>query len=48
MSSKFKNTIKTCVPDQCPCRICSDYIAGVGYVNIYEWNTSHSYKFQIL
>ena len=34
--SKFKNAIKTWVPDQCPCRICADYIAGVGYVNIYE------------
>ena len=32
--AEFKVAIKKWVPDRCPCRLCMDYIAGVGYVNI--------------
>ena len=32
--SIFKNKIKTWTPDKCPCRLCKDYIEGVGYVSI--------------
>ena len=31
--TEFKNAIKNWIPDSCPCRLCRDYIAGVGYVN---------------
>ena len=29
----FKEKIKKWVPHQCPCRLCKDYIYGVGYIN---------------
>ena len=32
--AKFKSSIKTWIPNLCPCRICLEYIAGVGYVTI--------------
>ena len=30
----FKAVIKTWKPDKCPCRLCTDYINGVGFVNV--------------
>ena len=30
----FKNKIKTWVPENCPCRLCKDYVQGLGYVCI--------------
>ena len=32
--AEFKSSIKNWIPDPCPCRLCRDYIAGVGYWNI--------------
>ena len=31
--SIFKNKIKTWIPEKCPCRLCKDYIQGVGFVD---------------
>ena len=31
--SIFKNKIKMWIPEKCPCRLCKDYIQGVGYVD---------------
>ena len=31
---KFKYEIKTWQPTECPCRLCRNYVAGVGYMNI--------------
>ena len=31
---KFKTAIKKWQPNDCPCRLCKDYEAGVGFVNI--------------
>ena len=33
---KFKIEIKKWVPENCPCNLCKVYIAGVGYVSIFE------------
>ena len=30
----FKNKIKSWVPEGCPCRLCKDYVQGLGYVSI--------------
>lgn len=30
--SCFKNAIKTKKPSNCPCRLCKQYIAGVGFI----------------
>ena len=32
--SIFKNKIKNWVPEECPCRLCKDYIQGLGFVSI--------------
>ena len=31
----FKREIKSWVPMNCPCKLCKQYVAGVGYVNTY-------------
>ena len=31
---KFKSAIKTWIPLNCPCRLCKDYIQGIGFVNV--------------
>ena len=28
----YKNAIKKCSPDKCPCRLCKDYISNVGFI----------------
>ena len=28
----FKNKIKNWIPEDCPCRLCKDYVQGLGYV----------------
>ena len=30
----FKNKIKNWVPEDCPCRLCKDYVQGLGFVSI--------------
>ena len=32
--SSFKSEIKKWLPNNCPCRLCKDYIQGIGYVNL--------------
>ena len=29
---KFKNNIKLWVPENCPCRLCKDFLPGIGYI----------------
>ena len=31
--SIFKNKIKNWTPGKCPCRLCKDYVQGVGYLS---------------
>ena len=31
--SQFKKKIKLWVPKNCPCKLCKDYIQGIGYIN---------------
>ena len=31
-TSIFKNKIKPCITDKCPCRLCKDYIGQVGFI----------------
>ena len=31
-SSEFKDAIKFCIPTNCPCRLCKEYISGVGFI----------------
>ena len=33
---KFKEEIKFWVPDNCPCRLCKEYIRGLGFVTLFE------------
>ena len=30
--SIFKDKIKSWTPERCPCRLCKDYVPGLGYV----------------
>ena len=30
---QFKKKIKLWVPDNCPCKLCKDYLQGIGYIN---------------
>ena len=32
----FKKNIATWLPDNCPCRLCKDYIPNLGFVTLYE------------
>ena len=32
MLNKFKHMIKLWVPTGCPCRLCKDYVPGLGFV----------------
>ena len=34
--NEFKNSIKSWVPDNCPCTLCKNYVKGLGYVKISE------------
>ena len=36
--NSFKNKIKQWKPVGCPCRICKTYIAGVGFINVANYN----------
>ena len=31
----FKSEIKKWVPHKCPCRLCKDFVHGLGYVNLF-------------
>ena len=33
---KFKEEIKKWVPDNCPCRLCKEYIRGQGFVTLFD------------
>ena len=37
---KFKSAIQTWIPLNCPCRLCKDYIQGIGFVNV-AWHIHH-------
>ena len=32
----FKEKISACVPNNCPCRLCKDYISNIGFVTLFE------------
>ena len=32
----FKEAIKKWIPENCPCKSCKEYMAGVGYVTFFE------------
>ena len=34
--SGFKEAIKSWIPSACPCRLCQNYICGVGYVTTHD------------
>ena len=34
--NEFKKSITAWVPDNCPCRLCRDYVPGLGFVTLYE------------
>ena len=31
---EFKNSIKSWIPKNCPCRLCKTYIKGLGFINV--------------
>ena len=33
---KFKGEIKKWVPENCPCRLCKEYIRGLGFVTLFD------------
>ena len=33
---KFKTSIKSWKPDNCPCKLCKPYVQGLGYTDIFE------------
>ena len=33
---EFKNSIKSWVPDNCPCRLCKNYVDGLGFTTTFE------------
>ena len=33
----FKESIKSWIPDNCPCELCKTYVPGLGYVSVFEW-----------
>ena len=32
----FKDSIKSWIPDNCRCKLCKVYVAGLGYVDLFE------------
>ena len=32
--SAFKNSIKSWITDNCPCRLCKNYVKGVGFIQV--------------
>ena len=34
--NEFKSKIKKWRPENCPCRLCMDYIPEIGYINLFE------------
>ena len=32
--TKFKQTIKTWTPAECPCRLCKTYVQGMGFIDL--------------
>ena len=33
---KFKKEIKTWIPENCPCRLCKNYVHGLGFISVSE------------
>ena len=33
---EFKNSIKSWIPNNCPCRLCKPYLRGVGFFEIVD------------
>ena len=33
---KFTAEVNTWLPTNCPCNLCKEYIAGVGYIDTFE------------
>ena len=33
---KFKDCLRSWVPDNCPCELCKTYVPGLGYVSTFE------------
>ena len=33
---EFKISLKSWIPENCPCEICRTYVQGVGYVDLFE------------
>ena len=33
---KFKKAIKTWIPENCPCRLCKNYVQGLGFISVTE------------
>ena len=33
---EFKNRIKKWIPDNCQCRLCKEYVRGLGFVTLFE------------
>ena len=33
---KFKEDIKKWIPENCPCRLCKEYIRGLGFVTLFD------------
>ena len=34
--AEFKNSIKSWIPSDCPCRLCKNYVGCLGFVNLFE------------
>ena len=34
--NEFKNSIKSWIPKNCPCRLCKHYLKDVGYIKVFE------------
>ena len=33
---KFRDEIKLWIPENCPCRVCKEYVQGLGFATLYE------------
>ena len=33
---KFRDEIKFWIPENCPCRVCKEYVQGLGFATLYE------------
>ena len=33
---EFKTEVKKWVPENCPCRLCKEYLGGIGFVTLFD------------